>query len=213
MLELGLKLFFAYALGSVSGSLVMGRVFGGIDIRNEGSGNAGGTNALRTHGLAFALPVVLIDIFKGSLAVWLVPSLPGVPVDPGLSRGYLTVCCAGAAVVGHIWPMWHDFRGGKGAGTLVGAYLALAPWVFPGLLVVWLAGVVVTGYVGLSTMVAALTAAGFALWFYPDFESLPGFALLMAALIVFAHRSNVSRMLLGKENRMTKAMFWRRDRS
>ena len=213
MLELGLKLFLAYAIGSISGSLVMGRVFGGIDIRNEGSGNAGGTNALRTHGLAFALPVVLIDIFKGSLAVWLVPGLPFIASDPSVTREYLTVCCGAAAVVGHIWPLWHDFRGGKGAGTLVGVYLALAPWVFPGLLVVWLAGVVLTGYVGLSTMLAAVTGVGFAWWWYPQCVELPGFAALMALLIVYAHRSNVTRMLLGKENRMTKAMFWRRDRS
>ncbi len=210
MFELGLKVFVAYAIGSVSGSLVMGRLFGGIDIRDEGSGNAGGTNALRTHGLAFALPVVLIDIAKGWLAVWLVPGLTMIVVDPSLSLNYVTVMCGAAAVVGHIWPLWHGFRGGKGAGTLVGVYLGIAPLIFPGLLVVWLLGVILTGYVGLSTMVAALSAVGFAGWLYPSVEALIGFALAMAGLIAFAHRSNISRLRQGTENRMTKAMFWRR---
>ena len=211
MFELGLKVFIAYAIGSVSGSLVMGRIFGGIDIREEGSGNAGGTNALRTHGLRFALPVVLIDIAKGWLAVWLVPGLALIVVDPSLSPGYVAVMCGAAAVAGHIWPLWHGFRGGKGAGTLVGAYLGLAPLVFPGLLVVWLLGVVLSGYVGLSTMIAALSAVGFARWLYPSYEALMGFALAMACLIAFAHRSNISRLRQGTENRMIKAMFWRRN--
>lgn len=213
MLELGLKLLLSYAIGSVSGSLLMGRVFGGIDIRNEGSGNAGGTNALRTHGLAFALPVVLIDIGKGALAVLLVPGLGLVPPDPMLSRGYVTVMCGAAAVVGHIWPMWHQFRGGKGAGTLIGVYLAIAPWVIPVVLLVWIVGVVLTGYVGLSTMLAGLAAVPCAWLFYPSFDALTGFAVAMAALVIFAHRSNVSRMLLGTENRMIKAMIWRRKSS
>lgn len=211
MLELGIKIFLSYALGSVSGSLVMGRVFGGVDIRTEGSGNAGATNALRTHGAAFALPVVVIDILKGALAVILIAPLAVVAQDPLFSRDYVRMCCGAAAVVGHIWPMWHDFRGGKGAGTLVGAYLALAPLVFPGLLAVWIVGVVATGYVGFSTMVAGASAALFARWWYPQTPELLGFAIVMALLVVFAHRSNISRMLLGTENRMTKAMFWRRS--
>ena len=211
MLELGIKFFLSYALGSVSGSLVMGRLFGGVDIRTEGSGNAGATNALRTHGVFFALPVIVIDILKGALAVLLIAPLAIVAADPLFSRDYVRVCCGAAAVVGHIWPMWHDFRGGKGAGTLVGAYLALAPLVFPGLLAVWLAGVVGTGYVGLSTMLAGVSAMVFAWWWYPSMPELTGFALVMALLVIFAHRSNISRMLLGNENRMTKAMFWRRS--
>lgn len=211
MLELGIKLFLSYALGSISGSLVMGRVFGGVDIRQEGSGNAGATNALRTHGAAFALPVIIIDILKGALAVILVAPLAFVASDPLFSRDYVRVCCGAAAVIGHIWPMWHDFRGGKGAGTLVGAYLALAPMVFPGLLAVWIVGVVGTGYVGFSTMLAGVSAIGFAWWWYPGASELLGFAAAMALLVVFAHRSNISRMVLGTENRMTKAMFWRRS--
>ena len=213
MLELGLKSLLAYLLGSVSGSLLVGRLFGGVDIRREGSGNAGATNALRTHGLAFALPVVLIDIGKGWLAVTLIPALAFVAVDPDVPRAHLGACCGVAAVLGHIWPFWHGFRGGKGAATLVGTYLALAPAIVPWLLALWIVGIVATGYVGLSTMLAALFVPIYAAFGVPASATLLGYSLFMALLIVFAHRENVARLRNGTENRMTRAMFWRRQDS
>ena len=97
MLELGLKVLLSYLVGSLTGALIVGKLAGGIDIRTQGSGNAGGTNALRTQGKWFALRVILIDIGKGFLPPWLFPVLvlPGVPLDPELSRTWLMLACAG----------------------------------------------------------------------------------------------------------------------
>lgn len=210
MLELGITCFLAYLIGSVSGSLVAGRLLGGGDIRGEGSGNAGATNALRTRGLKFALPVVLIDIGKGALAAGVLPGLGLLPEDPQVPRLYLQVCCAAAAVVGHIWPFWHDFRGGKGAATLVGTFLVLMPGVLPWLVGLWVLGIVATGYVGLWTMLAAAFVPVYLGVFAGAERALVGYGVVMALLLIFAHRDNLKRLRAGTENRMTRAMFWRR---
>src|SRR5690606_18163608 len=122
MLELGIKLLLAYLLGSAIGSLIVGRLRGGVDIRELGSGNAGGTNALRTQGKAFAAWVMLIDIGKGWLAAAVLPglALPGIGIDAQVARQWLAVGCAAAAVLGHVYPLWFGMRGGKGAATLLG---------------------------------------------------------------------------------------------
>lgn len=211
MLELGLKVLLAYLLGSVSGSLLIGRLYGGVDIRESGSGNAGGTNALRTQGVRFALLVVIIDIGKGALAAGVVPALGLVAPDPSVARNWLAVACGGAAVVGHIWPFWYDFRGGKGAGTLIGVYAALAWLVLPLVFVVWLLILTSSGYVGLATMVASASAMLGCLLFYAGDNALLAFSVMMAALVIYAHRSNLQRMHAGQEHRMRKAMFWRRN--
>lgn len=118
----------AYLLGSLSGSLLLGRRRG-VDIRTQGSGNAGGTNAFRTQGPAFGLGVVLIDIGKGVLAAWLARALaPTDSVFDPAAHGYAAVI---AAMLGHVWPLWHGFRGGKGAAPLVGGLFVVWPWVTP----------------------------------------------------------------------------------
>lgn len=106
MLELGIKTLLAYLLGSLIGSLIVGQVRGGVDIRQLGSGNAGGTNALRTQGAMFALWVILIDVGKGWLAAAVLPDLhlPLAGSDPNVDRLWLAVACAAAAVVGHVYP-------------------------------------------------------------------------------------------------------------
>ena len=207
MFELGLKILLSYLIGSISGALVAGR-FRGIDIRNEGSGNAGATNALRTHGLAFALIVVLIDVGKGMLAVWAIAPFAGFGV-PLLDPRWTASLCGVAAVVGHIFPFWFDFRGGKGGATAIGALAALAPLGLLPVVVVWLTGVLVTGFVGLSTMLAALAVLVFAIAYQPAGPDWPliFYGAAIAALIVFAHRSNIQRMLSGSESRASVAMF------
>ena len=112
MLELGVKFLLSYFIGSLMGSLIMGKLKGGVDIRTQGSGNAGGTNALRTQGLRFAIGVIIIDIGKGAVGAGIVPGLeiPFVPADPEISRAVLMYCCAAAAVIGHVWPIYHRFR-------------------------------------------------------------------------------------------------------
>jgi glycerol-3-phosphate acyltransferase PlsY len=128
VLELGLKTLLAYLLGSVVGALVVGQ-FRGVDIRTMGSGNAGGTNALRTQGFAFAAATVAIDVGKGWIAAGWLPgiALPIAPEAYRFDRGWVAGCCAVAAIAGHIFPLWHDFRGGKGGATLAGVLVALSP--------------------------------------------------------------------------------------
>ncbi len=128
MLELSVKTLLAYLLGALLGSLVLGRLRG-VDIRRAGSGNAGATNALRTQGKLFALSVLVIDIGKGVLAVLYLPhaSLPGVALDPEIPRAWLTLACGFAVIVGHVYPVWFGFRGGKGVATMIGVVGALDP--------------------------------------------------------------------------------------
>lgn len=210
MLELGLKTLIAYLLGSLMGALLVG-VVRGVDIRDLGSGNAGGTNALRTQGFWFAAATVVIDVGKGWLAAGWLPGLgiPGIAADPAVARGWLTAACAAAAVTGHVWPLIHEFRGGKGGATLVGALLALAPMIVAVVLAVWFVVVMLTGLVGLATMTAAVSVP-VAIWLLGlHGEALLAFALVMAALIVFAHRSNISRMNAGTEPRMSRLWLLR----
>ena len=216
MLELGTKFLISYFLGSIMGALVVGRLKGGVDIREQGSGNAGGTNALRTQGKLFALGVVIIDIGKGALGAGLVPmlDLPFVGQDPEVSREWLTLACAAAAVMGHVWPVYHRFRGGKGAATYIGALLVTAPLLIPPMLLVFALTVVLSGFVGLSTMLAA---SSLPIWVavggLADGSELFIFSIGMAAFIIYCHRSNIQRMRAGNENRNERVMlFRRRDR-
>jgi glycerol-3-phosphate acyltransferase PlsY len=209
MLELGLKTLIGYLLGSVVGALVVGR-FRGVDIRTMGSGNAGGTNALRTQGLAFAAATVVIDAGKGWLAAGWLPgfALPGVAADPAVARDWLAVSCAAAAVAGHVWPLWHDFRGGKGGATLAGALLALAPVLLAVALVTWLVCAMLSGFVALATTAAAASvpvAAGIA----SASAALPAFGVAMGALVAWAHRGNFARMRAGTEPRADRIWLFR----
>ena len=204
MLELGLKVLIGYLLGSLMGALLIG-VARGVDIRDQGSGNAGGTNALRTQGFWFAAGVVVIDVGKGMLAAGWLPEwdIPGIARDAGIDRGWLAAGCAAAAVAGHVWPLFHEFRGGKGGATLVGALLALAPAVVPVALAGWFLIVLLTGFVGLATMVAAASVP-VAVWFLgPPSASLFAFTAAMAAFLAWTHRSNIERMRRGNEPHMT----------
>lgn len=205
MLELGLKTLIAYLLGSVVGALLVG-AFRGVDIREQGSGNAGGTNALRTQGLGFAAATVVIDVGKGWLAAGWVPglSLPGVAADPSLDRDWLAAACAAAAVIGHVWPQYHGFRGGKGGATLLGALLALMPPLALVATGVWLLVAMLGGVVALATMSAA-AAMPVALWLSGSWDRpLFAFTLAMAALVIVAHRDNIRRLRAGNEPRLAR---------
>lgn len=205
-LSAGLALVLAYLLGSLSGSLLLGRLRG-VDIRERGSGNAGGTNAFRTLGWRFALGVVLIDIGKGALAallgLWL--HRPGLPIEASALAG----ACTLVAAVGHTWPVFFGFRGGKGAGTLVGGLCVTWPWAAPVLLLVWLACLTLSGYVGLATVLAAATLVPLALLVAP---AQLAFALGAAAFILFTHRSNLARLAAGTEHRFERARLLHRRR-
>lgn len=212
MLELGVKILIAYLLGSLLGSLIVGQLRGGVDIRTLGSGNAGGTNALRTQGPAFAAWVMLIDIGKGWLAARLLAgmSMPGIGIDPQISREWLAVACATAVVVGHVFPLWYGFRGGKGAATLVGVLLGLQPIALVPVLLTWLCVVLLTGFVGLATMLACVAYVAFLLASgHAASEPLLSFGIAMTVFVCFTHRSNIARMRAGTENRLQRLWLLR----
>ncbi|MEL7186592.1 MAG: glycerol-3-phosphate 1-O-acyltransferase PlsY [Pseudomonadota bacterium] len=213
MLELGVKFLISYFIGSLMGAMIVGRLRGGIDIRTMGSGNAGGTNALRTQGLLFALGVVIIDIGKGAVGAGVVPGLdiPYVPADPEISRRWLTMTCAAAAVLGHVYPIYHGFKGGKGAGTYIGTLLVLAPKLVIGVVFVWAFVLVMSGFVGLATMVAAVSLPAYlGIAVLPEQQPLFIFAFVVAGGIIYWHRSNIQRMRAGVEHRNEKLMLLRR---
>jgi glycerol-3-phosphate acyltransferase PlsY len=212
MLELGVKFLISYFIGSLMGAMIVGKLRGGVDIRTMGSGNAGGTNALRTQGALFALGVVIVDIGKGVIGAGVVPGLnvPFVPADPEISRTWLTLACAAAAVFGHVWPIYHGFKGGKGAATLIGTLVILAPKLIIGILLVWASVLVVTGFVGLATMTAATAMpVWLALTRLPEDQPLFVYLAVMAGFVIFWHRANIRRMRDGNENRIVKVMLFR----
>lgn len=193
-----LFILIAYLLGSLSGSLLLGRLRG-VDIRTVGSGNAGGTNALRTQGFKFALGTVLVDVGKGVLAAWL-----AWRQGPQAMLAWLPYACVLAAVIGHIWPLFHGFRGGKGGATLLGGLLVIWPWALPLLLAAWGLTLMCTGYVGLSTILAAASLIATALLGGDGSERFV-FAVSVALLIAYTHRSNIQRLRAGTEPRAERA--------
>lgn len=202
-----LILMAAYLLGSISGSLVLGR-FRGIDIREQGSGSAGGTNALRTQGLKFALGVVLIDVGKGVLAAWLGRQFAPLHGAGNATLGYAATF---AAMLGHVWPIWHGFRGGKGAATLLGGLLVMWPWALPVMIVVAVATVLTSGYVGLATVLATLSLPLLAWWTEASTARLV-FVTAAALFMLFTHRHNLLRMCRGGEARFERARLLHRLR-
>ena len=213
MSELVVKSLLGYLLGSIVGSLVVGRLRGGVDIRTLGSGNAGGTNALRTQGKSFAIWVLVIDIGKGWVAARLVPEwvLPGVGVAADEFRVWMPVACGLAAILGHVYPAWYGFRGGKGVATLIGVVLGLDPLLLAPMLLTWFAGVVLFGFVGLASMLAAASI--------PIYVSMTGlepglplttFGVIVTAVIVYTHRSNIARMRARTEPRARRLWLFGR---
>lgn len=212
MLELSIKILLSYLLGAVNGSLLIGK-FTGVDIRRTGSGNAGGTNALRTQGAWFAAGVMVIDVGKGFLPAWWLPTLvlPGVPLDPEVSRTWLMLACGAAAVVGHCYPVWFGFAGGKGMATAVGMLGAVAPGLLlPGALV--FAGVLtLSGWVGLASMLSVSAIPLLLLWSgQPGQQPVIFVMFLLALFVVYTHRSNIERMIKGSEQRIERVMLLRR---
>ena len=206
MTGLALSLLTAYLLGSLSGSLLLGRLRG-VDIRAQGSGNAGGTNAFRTQGWRFALGVVVIDIGKGALTAWFACRL--LANQPELLQ-IGPLAAALAVVCGHVWPVFHGFRGGKGAATLVGGLLVLWPWSLPWLLGAWALVLAATGYVGLSTVIAGAVLVPVAAADGPWQSPRMLFALIVALLLAFTHRSNLARLRAGNEFRFERARVFHR---
>lgn len=202
MIELLLKAVVSYLLGSIIGSLLIRRFTGGVDIRTLGSGNAGATNAMRTLGKKAALGVLVIDVAKGwiatrLLAPWAIPAIPSP--DPRLAAWVLPVCGI-AVMLGHIYPAWYGLRGGKGVATLLGVVLGISPALLIPMILAWLIAGILSGYVGLASIIAA-TALAVSLWNRKAGTPLVSFGIVAALLVLYTHRANIQRMLAGTEPR------------
>ncbi|MGH8307842.1 MAG: glycerol-3-phosphate 1-O-acyltransferase PlsY, partial [Gammaproteobacteria bacterium] len=210
MSALIIRIIVSYLLGSCIGSLIVGKLYGGVDIRTQGSGNAGSTNALRTQGKVFALWVMLIDTGKGVLAAGVVPHL--FASSHLLAIGWSAAVCGAAAMLGHVFPIFFRFHGGKGMATFLGVLLMLS---WPALIVaviVWALVLILSGYVGLATILAACSVPVYAVIVLGDGAPLFWFGLVMALFILYTHRSNIRRLLSGTEHRFERAMLLRRLR-
>ena len=213
-MELIVKLILSYLLGSVSGSILMGKLKG-TDIRKMGSGNAGGTNAFRTMGAAFALGVVCIDVLKGFIAVKFVPylKLGGILTTNLIDIELLYIVCGMGVVMGHVYPIYHELKGGKGAGTMVGVLAALFPIYLIIGIPIWITVLIFSGYVGLSTIMAGIFLPISTAFYFEGGLGTPFgiFTIIISFFIIFTHRSNIRRMLNGNENRFKKVMIFRKN--
>ncbi len=209
-----ISIVICYLIGSVSGSIVLGKIKG-IDIRLHGSGNAGATNAFRTLGIFFAFGVMLIDVLKSYLPILILQSLDIFDIN---TNSVELLLCGLAAVLGHVYPIYHQFKGGKGAGTLVGVILALFPGIFLFILLIWILVLILSGYVGLSTMIAGISFTIMTYFYcienYGTFNHAFGyFSVAITLFLIFTHRSNIMRMVEGTENQFEKVMIFKKIKS
>lgn len=195
---IALALILSYLLGSIPTAVWVSKLFFGVDVRTLGSGNAGATNVARTLGWRAALPVVMVDLGKGALAAALpMLLLADYPV-------WLPLTCAVAAVVGHTFPVFAGFRGGKGVATAAGGLLVLAPVLVGIAAAVWLAVVVVTRIVSLASLSAALVLAlgSFLLPSATPWGMQP-VSVALCLFVFWTHRENIRRLLAGRERRFS----------
>ena len=202
MISVLARMLLGYLLGSISGSLVLGR-WRGVDIRTQGSGNAGGTNAFRTQGPWFGLGVGLIDVGKGALAAW----LGGHSLADGAPPLTVALLAGAAAVAGHVWPLYHGFRGGKGVAPIIGVLLVLWPAALAVLAGVLLLVLTTTGYVGLGSILAGAALIPASILLVPERDRTVWLiaTVVIASFILFTHRANVRRMRAGTEHRFERA--------
>lgn len=191
----------AYLLGSIPTAVWWGKRYFGIDVREFGSGNAGATNTFRVLGKKAGIPVLVIDIIKGSLAVLLVHFSPYVFdsnqfVNLELGLGI-------AALVGHVFPIFAGFRGGKGVATILGVVICLTPITSACVLVVFLLVLMATRYVSLSSMTAGVSFPIFLnVILENENETLMVFSLFIAVLLIITHKKNISRLLKRQESKV-----------
>jgi acyl phosphate:glycerol-3-phosphate acyltransferase len=192
----------AYLLGSIPTALIISKRFFGIDIRDYGSGNMGATNTFRVLGSRYGTMVMAFDMLKGILAVALYNFLPYY-FHNELERTNFMIGLGLAAVLGHIFPVFAGFRGGKGVATLFGMLLAVQPVVAISCVGVFLLVLYLTRFVSLSSILAALCLPVCVLWIWNEHEVVYRvFALLVAALVLFTHQKNIGRILRGVESRI-----------
>ena len=194
----------AYLLGSIPTAVWTGRLFHNLDIREHGSGNAGATNVIRVLGWKTGIPVMIIDVAKGWLAAMLPVfynisgALPGEIINYQIAAGIL-------AIIGHVYPLFAGFRGGKGVGSTFGVLLALNPLLTLSCLGVFLAVLFISGYVSLSSMSAGVA---FPLLLFTIFRTqsivFQIFSVFIAISLIFTHRKNIQRLIKGEESKFLR---------
>lgn len=200
-MTIALLIVFAYLIGSIPTAVWVSKKVYGIDIREHGSGNAGATNAFRILGSRAGSAVMLIDMLKGFIAVKLSLFSP----YPWTSEPFvnLQIFLGLAAVIGHIFPIWADFRGGKGIATLFGMILGIQPLAAVSLVGVFLLMLFLTRYVSLSSISASVAFPLLILFIFHEPEiSYRLFAIATACLVVLTHHKNIGRLISGNENKV-----------
>jgi len=215
MLPLGIIIMLSYLVGSIPTSIIVSKLTHGIDIRNHGSGNAGGTNVIRVVGWKMGVLVIAIDIIKGYVATMLVTRLMYGPIPfnnrtPFEDITVIRIIAGCAAVLGHIWTAFSSFKGGKGIATAGGVLVALAPVELLVALGVFVLVFVLSRYVSLGSISAAVSFPLAMLFrhniFHADlygYHTLIFFSIGLSLLLVYTHRSNIKRLLEGTEHRLT----------
>lgn len=202
--ELIIALVLSYLLGSIPTSVWVGKFFHNIDVREHGSGNAGATNVIRVLGWKTGVPVLLVDVFKG----WLAASLPlffGLAEKDSALLTNLQIFTGLLAVIGHIYPVFAQFRGGKGVGTIFGVLLALHPLLTLSCMGVFLCVLLISGYVSVSSMSAGLSFPVFLFLFFNTPSIIFRiFSIFVAVALIFTHRKNISRLLKGEESKFSR---------
>ncbi|MHA4842655.1 glycerol-3-phosphate 1-O-acyltransferase PlsY [Flavitalea antarctica] len=197
-----LLIVIAYLIGSIPTAVWVSKLFFGIDIREYGSGNSGATNTFRVLGSRWGVFVMLMDVLKGVAATSLYILLPYY-LTSEWDRTNFMVGLGLAAVLGHIFPIWADFRGGKGVATLFGMILAIQPLVAVCCVGVFLLVLYLTRFVSLSSILASIAFAVFILFVFNEKETLyRGFAIAVTLLVVLTHQKNIGRLLKGSESKV-----------
>jgi glycerol-3-phosphate acyltransferase PlsY len=192
----------AYLLGSIPFGYLLVRIFRKEDIRATGSGNIGATNVARSGAKGLGFLTLLFDLLKGYAAVEIAahfaPGTPGFPSDLAVAAGV-------AAVLGHVFPVWLGFKGGKGVATALGVFLALAPLAAFSALGVFIVVFAITRYVSLASILAAFMMPVFCLLWMPDRSPIfVGGVIFLALLVIAKHHANIARLMQGKESRFGK---------
>jgi len=201
MKELGL-IILAYLIGSIPTALIISKKYFGIDIRDYGSGNMGATNTFRVLGKRYGTIVMICDILKGMAAVSLFYFLPSY-LNNELARTNFMIGLGLASVIGHVFPIFAGFKGGKGVATLFGMLLVVQPIVAICCVVVFLLALFLTRYVSLSAVLGAIMLPISVLWIWNEEEFLYRlFALIIAVMVVLTHQKNIGRILRGVETRV-----------
>ena len=192
----------AYLIGSIPTSVWVSQYFFDIDIRDYGSGNPGATNTYRVLGPFWGTLVMIVDMLKGIIAVKLALLLPFY-ADAEIPFTNLQIALGFAAVVGHIFPIWADFRGGKGIATLFGLVLGISPWTALSCVGVFLLVLYLTRFVSLSSILASIAFPVFILViFNVDNDTYRIFAIAVALMVLLTHQKNIGRLLKGNESKV-----------